>query len=141
VYKSQALFIHTLKFKGYIGARTGALAYEASFPWMGYYFFLLAYEIKANMDMAIVCVIAVFLNFQTTRSRPIWHVYQVILCAILAYHVYYVEEQGWPHLSHVTKNLAAMHWPSISQSVNGTLDSVFTSSAAIPVVDSFKSAL
>lgn len=126
---TMALFIHTLKFKGYIGARMGAFAYEASFPWMAFYFLKLAYEIKANLDMAIVCCVAVVLNFQTTRDRPIWHVYQVILCMILGYHVYLVEGQGYTHLSQLTKNVVSSYLPSISQSVNGVLDSVYTSVA------------
>jgi hypothetical protein len=134
-----ALFIHTLKFKGYIGPRLGAIAYESSFPWMAYYFFRLAMCIKANADMAIVCCVAVVLNFQTTRQRPIWHVYQVILCAVLAYHVYGVEEKGWVPIAELAKEFAANSMPGISHHVNGTLDSVFTYQR--PVVDSFKSAL
>jgi hypothetical protein len=83
-----ALFIHTLKFKGYISARVGALAYEASFPWMGYYFFRLAGSMKANWDVALVATLGAALNFATTRRRPIWHCYQVIVMILMATHVY-----------------------------------------------------
>jgi len=56
---------------------TGALAYEMSFPWMGYYFFRLALCMSANWDIAIVCSVAAVLNFLQSRQRPYWHVYQV----------------------------------------------------------------
>jgi hypothetical protein len=101
-----ALFIHTLKFKGYIGARTGAIAYEASFPWMIYFFFRLALQMSANADLACVCVVAVGLNFATTRKRPIWHVYQVVLCALMAVQVYGPEQVGWEVVSSSLGGLA-----------------------------------
>ncbi len=58
---------------------------------MGYYFFKLALCIKANVDITAVCLVAVALNFLNSRKRPVWHVYQVLVCAVMAWHVYVPE--------------------------------------------------
>mmetsp|Transcript_42828 Transcript_42828/g.86606 ORF Transcript_42828/g.86606 Transcript_42828/m.86606 type:complete len:390 (+) Transcript_42828:178-1347(+) len=166
-----ALFIHTLKFKGYIGARTGALAYEMSFPWMTYFFFRLAFQIGANLDLALVCIVAVGLNFATTRKRPIWHVYQIVICGCMAAQMYGPEQVGWgPVLSVLSgfacavgkgmrldtlrpgaSALASASWLDTSNSAEAlgrlaqALPSFFSAGAFIsgttPAMDDFKSSL
>ena len=49
-----AMFIHTLKFKRFIGARAGALAYEASFPWMIFFFAKLLAMMAKQADLVAV---------------------------------------------------------------------------------------
>jgi hypothetical protein len=75
VHSSSPAFFFFLDLSWLRGA--GALAYEMSFPWMGYYFFRLALCMSANWDIAIVCTVAAVLNFAQSRQRPYWHIYQV----------------------------------------------------------------
>jgi hypothetical protein len=74
---------------------------------MIYFFFRLALQIGANADLACVCVVAVGLNFLTTRKRPIWHVYQVLLCGFMALQVYGPEQAGWGTIGPALQGAAA----------------------------------
>lgn len=80
-----AMFIHTLKFKGYISARTGAIAYQISFPWMIAYFGMLVMMMASQLDVFAVATLGLLLNnsYVTTRARPVWHVYQVIVAVVM----------------------------------------------------------
>ena len=84
-----AMFIHTLKFKRFIGARAGALAYEASFPWMIFFFAKLLAMMAAQADLVAVASGGLLLNFANRRHRPVWHAYQLAVMAVMTRGIYW----------------------------------------------------
>lgn len=75
-----AIFIHTLKFKGWIGPKTAAITYESAYLVTAYLYFKFAWTIYANLDLALVCFIGLVLNF---GPKPIWHAYQALMLLVI----------------------------------------------------------
>jgi len=75
-----SIFLHTLKFKGYIGPRTATLVYEASYLVTGYYFLMMFTVFVRSPDLAILTAIGLILNFRSWTVQQIW---QMLVIAIL----------------------------------------------------------
>jgi hypothetical protein len=82
-----AMFIHTLKFKHYISATTATYAYQASFPWMGYFFIKLIIILYQQYDLFILATVGMILNnsILSPRKLPLFHFYQVGLMIFFVY--------------------------------------------------------
>jgi len=67
-----SLFLHTLKFKGYISPRTSFSAYVISYLCTFYSFYQISGVFFANFDVFIICAIGVALNFTRFRYQLAW---------------------------------------------------------------------
>lgn len=78
-----SIFIHTLKFKGYIGPITALVAYDIIIPGFLFLYWNMASVILQNWDLAILCSVGLFLNLVPkwcgNRSpwKYSWHAYQL----------------------------------------------------------------
>jgi hypothetical protein len=74
------MFLHTLKFKGYIGPRTSYLLYMASYLATFYSFLRIGDVFLRSPDLVLVALGGVLLNFS-----PVWcqWTYQVLVAALL----------------------------------------------------------
>jgi len=68
-----SIFIHTLKFKGYIGPILGTVLYDAIIPGYLYLYYKMGLVIMQNMDVALVCLIAVISNLSPKPTRASDH--------------------------------------------------------------------
>eukprot|EP00929_Paragymnodinium_shiwhaense_P102082 TRINITY_DN6527_c0_g1_i3.p1 TRINITY_DN6527_c0_g1~~TRINITY_DN6527_c0_g1_i3.p1 ORF type:complete len:352 (-),score=32.08 TRINITY_DN6527_c0_g1_i3:480-1535(-) len=75
-----SIFIHTLKFKGYIGPITAMIAYDIIIPGFAYIFWNMRLTVLGNLDLVAVCFLGLVLNL---CPRPTWHVYQA--CVFIAF--------------------------------------------------------
>lgn len=75
-----ALFLHTLKFKGWLGPRTATVAYEGAYLITAWFYWQFLGTIAANLDLALLCFIGMVLNF---APKGIWHAYQAFVLAYL----------------------------------------------------------
>lgn len=75
-----AIFIHTLKFKGWIGPKTAAITYESAYLVTAYLYLKFLPTIGANLDLALVCFIGLVLNF---GPKSIWHGYQALVLLVI----------------------------------------------------------
>jgi len=75
-----SIFIHTLKFKGYIGPLTAMVAYDIIIPGFAYLFWNMRSIIFENVDLVAICMVGLCLNL---CPRPTWHIYQA--CVFLAF--------------------------------------------------------
>jgi hypothetical protein len=76
-----AIFIHTLKFKGWIGPKTAAITYESAYLVTAYFYLKFAQTILANLDLALLCFIGLALNF---GPKPVWHGYQALMLLVIS---------------------------------------------------------
>ena len=73
-----AIFLHTLKFKGWLGPRQATVAYEGSYLITAWFYWRFLGTIAANLDLALLCLVGLVLNF---GPKPLWHTYQgFMLC-------------------------------------------------------------
>lgn len=75
-----ALFLHTLKFKGWLGPRQATVAYEGAYIITGIFYWQFLGTIAQNLDLALLCFIGLVLNF---GPRPLWHMYQALMLCYL----------------------------------------------------------
>mmetsp|Transcript_70021 Transcript_70021/g.226532 ORF Transcript_70021/g.226532 Transcript_70021/m.226532 type:complete len:353 (-) Transcript_70021:44-1102(-) len=73
-----SIFIHTLKFKGYIGPLTAMVAYDIIIPGFLFLYWRMLEVILRNADVAAVCGVALLLNL---FPKPTFHVYQAFVAA------------------------------------------------------------
>ena len=74
-----SVFLHTLKFKKYIGPRTSFIVYFASYmsTFLGFVF---AYDIfYKNIDLVLVTAVGVWLNFGIKRNQDVWQLVVAVL--------------------------------------------------------------
>jgi len=76
-----SLFLHTLKFKGYIGARTSFGSYMISYLLTFYSFYQIRDIFFKNYDVSLVCAVGILLNF---RHRYFQMGYQGLVFALFA---------------------------------------------------------
>jgi len=74
-----ALFLHTLRFKHYIGPRTSYITYMASYLGTFYGFYLVAHIFLKNIDLTLIVLVGVMVNF--TNWRVQW-AYQFVLLVL-----------------------------------------------------------
>jgi len=90
-----SIFIHTLKFKGYIGPITALIAYDIIIPGFAYLYWQMASVILQNFDLAILCGISLFLNLVPRWCgnrfpwKYIWHAYQFGLMLLFHFGGYF----------------------------------------------------
>ena len=77
-----AIFLHTLKFKGWLGPRQATVAYEGAYLVTAWLYWQFLGTIAANLDLALLCFIGMVLNF---APKGIWHTYQAFVLAYLWY--------------------------------------------------------
>lgn len=77
-----AIFLHTLKFKGWLGPRQATVAYEGAYLVTAWFYWQFLGTIAANLDLALLCFIGMVLNF---APKGIWHTYQAFVLAYLWY--------------------------------------------------------
>lgn len=75
-----SIFLHTLKFKGYIGPRTATIIYEVSYIVTGYYFLRMFSVFAANPEIALLTFIGLLINFLSVYFQQLW---QLIMCGTL----------------------------------------------------------
>lgn len=75
-----SIFIHTLKFKGYIGPLTAMVAYDIIIPGYAYLFWNARHLLTNNPQLACVCLVALFVNL---LPKPCWHCYQMLAAVAL----------------------------------------------------------
>lgn len=73
-----SIFIHTLKFKGYIGPMTAVIAYDIIIPGFLFLYWRMVFVILRSADVAFVCGVGMLLNL---LPRPVFHVYQAMVAA------------------------------------------------------------
>lgn len=82
-----SIFIHTLRFKQYIGPMAAMCFYDIIIPGFAYLLFNLWREgvLEDNADLAVLCAVGMVLNLAPSvgRVRP-WFVWQVVV-AYLCY--------------------------------------------------------
>lgn len=74
-----SIFIHTLKFKHYIGPVTAMVAYDIIIPGYAYLFFNMSHLILNNSDVALIALVGMFLNI---APKPTWHIYQALVAFV-----------------------------------------------------------
>mmetsp|Transcript_76955 Transcript_76955/g.135625 ORF Transcript_76955/g.135625 Transcript_76955/m.135625 type:complete len:393 (-) Transcript_76955:76-1254(-) len=90
-----SIFIHTLKFKGYIGPITALVAYDIIIPGFAYLYWNMTSVFLQNFDLAILCAISLFLNLVPRWSgnrfpwKYIWHAYQFSLMLLFHFGGYF----------------------------------------------------
>jgi len=75
-----SIFLHTLKFKGYIGPRTATIVYEASYLLTGYYFLMMFTVFVRSPDVAILTFIGLLINFGSWKLQQAW---QIVMLGLL----------------------------------------------------------
>ncbi|KAL6048794.1 Serpentine receptor class gamma [Balamuthia mandrillaris] len=73
-----SLFLHTLKFKGYISARTATILYEGSYIVMAYFFWHLRSVFIANWHIAALTYAGMLLNYLPPKYKA-WHIWQMLM--------------------------------------------------------------
>jgi len=76
-----ALFLHTLKFKGYIGPRTSFVSYMGSYFLTFYSYYQILPIFYHNIDISIIVFIGLLLNF---RDKKIQFGYQALVFGLFA---------------------------------------------------------
>lgn len=77
-----SMFLHTLKFKGYIGPKTSYLIYMASYLLTFYSFVRIGEVFFLHVDLVVITLIGVVINFFPSQ----WHyIYQVLVAILLFY--------------------------------------------------------
>ncbi|CAF0790806.1 unnamed protein product [Adineta steineri] len=82
-----SVFLHTLKFKGYIGPRTSYIIYMASYLATFYSFIQIRDIFFIHYDLAIYVLIGVVINFQSLYYQ---HIYQIILLILFNSHKFHL---------------------------------------------------
>ena len=77
-----SMFLHTLKFRGYMGPRTSFLTYQASYLATLYSWYKLAPTLTGNGDLVLVTLAGVWVNFQGQNAI---RAYQAAVLAGLFY--------------------------------------------------------
>ena len=77
-----SMFLHTLKFRGYMGPRTSFLTYQASYLATLYSWYRLAPTLSGNGDLVLVTLVGVWVNFQGQKAI---RAYQAAVLAGLFY--------------------------------------------------------
>ena len=75
-----SIFLHTLKFKGYIGPKTATIVYEVSYIVTGYYFLRMFSVFAANPEIALLTFAGLLINFSSIYIQQFW---QAIMCGLL----------------------------------------------------------
>mmetsp|Transcript_27793 Transcript_27793/g.70201 ORF Transcript_27793/g.70201 Transcript_27793/m.70201 type:complete len:483 (+) Transcript_27793:78-1526(+) len=75
-----SIFIHTLKFKGYIGPITAMVAYDIIIPFYLYLYWNMRTVLLVNWDLSLICGASLFLNLGPLK---VWHAYQGGVAAVL----------------------------------------------------------
>jgi hypothetical protein len=82
-----SVFLHTLKFKGYIGPRLSYIVYMISYL-STFYCFVRIYEIFfIHYDLTLYVLIGVILNFQSLHYQ---HMYQIALMILFNAHKFHM---------------------------------------------------
>lgn len=90
-----SIFIHTLKFKGYIGPITALVAYDIIIPGFAYLYFNMSMVIMRNWDLAALCAVSLFMNLvprwcgNTFPMKYVWHFYQFAMMVLLYFGRYF----------------------------------------------------
>jgi len=76
-----AIFLHTLKFKGYMGPVKSYLTYMSSYFFTFYALYNISYIFVLHVDLLVIVLVGLILNF---FSRKVQYAYQVLVFALLA---------------------------------------------------------
>ena len=82
-----SVFLHTLKFKGYIGPRTSYIIYMISYLSTFYSFIQIRGIFLAHYDLTFYVFIGVILNFQSPNYQ---HMYQILLLVLFNAHKFHM---------------------------------------------------
>lgn len=82
-----SIFLHTLKFKGYIGPRTATIIYESSYILTGYYFLQMFTVFVKSPDIALLTFIGLLINFGSFYLQQFYQVIIVFLLYSIRYNV------------------------------------------------------
>lgn len=77
-----SIFLHTLKFKGYIGPRTSFYFYFASYTSTFYSFIWISEIFTDNFDLLVLAFVGLVINFAPGGCQ---FAYQVFVCALLTW--------------------------------------------------------
>jgi len=75
-----AVFLHTLKFKGYMDSRLSFLTYQASYFATFYGFYQVSGIFFANIDLTLIVLGGLLLNFADIKVQ---HAYQILVAVVL----------------------------------------------------------
>ncbi|KAJ3380051.1 CTP synthase ura7 [Lobulomyces angularis] len=74
-----SVFLHTLKFKKYIGPRTSFIVYAASY-FATFYGFISSYDIfLKNLDLVMLTFVGVVLNFGPKWKQDLWQIVMIVI--------------------------------------------------------------
>jgi hypothetical protein len=82
-----SVFLHTLKFKGYIGPRTSYIIYMISYLSTFYSFIQIREIFFIHYDLALFVLIGVIINF---RSLYYQHAYQIFILVLFNAHKFHM---------------------------------------------------
>jgi len=74
-----SMFLHTLKFKKHIGPRTSYVVYMASYLATFYSFVMISNTFVVNMDLTLITLVGVVLNFTTYKIQVAYQVFVMVL--------------------------------------------------------------
>ncbi|CAD7954388.1 unnamed protein product [Amoebophrya sp. A120] len=77
-----SIFIHTLKFKNYIGPMTAMVAYDVIIPGYFYLYWNMRHVLLRNYDLFVICGISLVLNLGPLQ---IWHAYHAVIAAVMIF--------------------------------------------------------
>ncbi|KAI8810638.1 hypothetical protein BJ742DRAFT_799581 [Cladochytrium replicatum] len=80
-----AIFLHTLKFKRYIGPRTAFLIYAAAYMSTFISYFGMLEILYGNPDLLVLAVIGVLINFRSWNAQMVWQAVIAGLCVAARY--------------------------------------------------------
>jgi len=79
-----SLFLHTLKFKGYLGPVKAYLIYMASYLYTFYYFYVISYIFIQNLDICAFVFVGIVVNLLAVNNMKYQYAYQTILFALFS---------------------------------------------------------
>lgn len=82
-----SIFLHTLKFKGYMGPRTSYVIYMASYLATFYSFIQIRNIFFIHYDLTFYVLIGLILNFQSLYYQ---HIYQIFLLILFNAHKFHM---------------------------------------------------
>jgi len=106
-----SMFLHTLKFKKYIGPRTSYVVYMASYLATFYSFARIAHTFLANGDLVLIAFVGLVLNFADYKVQVAYQVVVMVLLNCMRWGIPIVSvPAGFP----VTAGGSAWYLPAIS---------------------------
>jgi len=73
------MFLHTLKFKNYIGPKTSFSLYVVSYMMTFYSFYQISNVFTRRMDLVVICLGAIIMDFTNYYAKSVYAVGVMIL--------------------------------------------------------------